>query len=412
MIVLMNMIGVDVFTPGNHEYDFGKDIAAKRMAESKFPWIAANITQADGSPVPGMAGTLTMEVGGVKVGFIGLGEDNSQELSSPGDLKFAPSYDTAVAKAAELRKAGAEFVVAINHNIRDIGQKLVDDGVVDLVLNGHNHDLWMFYNGRSAAVESGHDAEYVTAVDINFDISEKDGKRKIRWAPDFRIMDSLNVEPDAEVAAKVADYNSELDTELGVELGKTAIELDSRKASVRSMETQMGDLVADGMRKAVGADIAITNGGGIRGDKVYDAGTALTRKDILTELPFGNKTIMLELTGAQVKEALENGVSQIEQGAGRFPQVSGLSFTVDKSKPAGQRVSDVVVNGQPLDAGAKYKVATNDYMARGGDGYAVFEQGKMLVNLESAKLMANDVMAYIRQMGEVKGAGAPRITMK
>ena len=173
----------------------------------------------------------------------------------------------------------------------------------------------------------------------------------------------------------------------------------------------MGDLIADGMKKAVGADLAITNGGGIRGDKVYPAGSKITRKDILTELPFGNKTVMLELTGAQVEEALENGVSEIEKGAGRFPQVSGLTFTVDKAKPAGDRVSDVAANGAPLDPAKAYKVATNDYMAGGGDGYKVFKGTKMLVNPESAKLMANDVMAYIRELGEVK-AFDPRITIK
>ena len=183
-------------------------------------------------------------------------------------------------------------------------------------------------------------------------------------------------------------------------------------SSVRGGEAAIGNLIADAMRGANGADVAITNGGGIRGDTQYPAGTKLTRKNILTELPFGNKTVMLELTGAQVKEALENGVSQIEDGAGRFPQVSGLAFTVDKSKPAGERVSDVMVNGAPLDEAASYKVATNDYMGNGGDGYSVFKGAKMLVNVESSKLMANDVMVHIRAMGEVTGTGDPRITLK
>ena len=412
MIVFMNMLNTDVFTPGNHEYDFGPDVAMKRMGESQFPWVAANIAKADGSPVEGMEGTLIKEVGGVKVGFIGLAEETTAELSSPGDLKFAPAIETAQAKAAELKEAGAEFVVAVNHNERRIGQQLVDDGIVDLVLNGHNHDLWLFYNGRSAAVESSYDSQYVTSVDVTFDIEEKDGKRDIDWSPQFRIVDTATVEPDAAVAAKVAEYQTELDKELDVELGTTAIELDSRRASVRSQETAFGSLVADAMKNAVGADIAITNGGGIRGDTQYPAGTKLTRKNILTELPFGNKTVMLEVTGAQVKQALESGVSQIEDGAGRFPQVAGLTFTVDKAKPAGERVSDVMANGAPLDEAATYKVATNDYMGNGGDGYSVFKGAKMLVNVESSKLMANDVMAYIRSMGEVTGTGDPRITLK
>jgi len=411
MIVMTNMAGVDVMAPGNHEFDFGTEVAAKRMSESKYPWLAANITLADGSPLPGIEATMMKEFGGVKVGLIGLAEETTAELSSSGDLKFLPAYDTAKAKAKELKEAGAEFIVAISHNERDTGQQMIDDGVVDLDLNGHNHDMWMFYNGRSAAVESGSDAQYVTVVEITFDVQEKDGKRTVRWRPNFRVIDSASVTPDPEVAAKVAEYQKELDTELNVELGSTAIELDSRKASVRGMETAMGNLVTDGMREAVGADIAITNGGGIRGDTVYAPGSKLTRKDILTELPFGNKTIMLELTGKQVKAALENGASQIEKGAGRFAQVSGLTYAIDKSKPAGERVSDVVVGGKPLDEAATYKVATNDFMARGGDGYTVFAGAKQLVNDLEAKLMANDVMVYIRKVGEVKG-GAPRIAIK
>lgn len=411
MIVFSNMIGTEVMTPGNHEFDFGKEVAFKRMAESKFPWIAANITQADGSPVPGMAGTWMKAVGNAKIGFVGLAEQTTFELSSPGDLKFLPAMDVAAAKAKELRAAGADFVVAINHNQRSVGQQMVDKGVVDLVLNGHNHDLWTFYNGKSAVVESQSDAGLIVAVDANLAIEEKDGKRTVRWTPGFRIHDSAALTPDPEVAAKAAEYKALLDKELSVELGGTAIELDSRKASVRGMETAMGNLVADGMRKAVGADVAITNGGGIRGDKVYAPGTKITRKDILTELPFGNKTALIELNGAQVEEALENGVSQIAEGAGRFPQVSGLAFTVEVGKAAGDRVSAVMVNGKPLDPAAMYKVATNDFMARGGDGYSVFGKGKMLVNLESAKLMANDVMAYVREMGEIK-ASDKRITMK
>lgn len=412
MIVLSNMIGTDVMAPGNHEFDFGVEVTAKRISESKFPWIAANMTAADGSPFAGIAPTWMKEIGGVKIAFIGLAEETTPQLSSSGDLKFSPAFDAAAAKAKELREAGADFVVAINHNERDIGQKMADAGTVDLVLNGHNHDLWMFYNGKSAAMESQSDANLIAVADINFTIEEKDGKRSVKWSPSFRVHNSADLAPDAEVAAKVNVYKALLDKELAVELGSTVIELDSRKASVRGMETAMGNLVADAMKKAVGADVAITNGGGIRGDKVYAAGSKLSRKDVLTELPFGNKTLMIEVTGAQIKELLENGVSQIDKGAGRFPQVSGLSFTVEVAKPVGERISEIMANGKPLDMAASYKVATNDFMARGGDGYTTFKAGKLMVNAESARLMANDVMAHVRQLGEIKAGEGARITLK
>jgi 5'-nucleotidase / UDP-sugar diphosphatase len=412
MIVFSNMIGTDVMVPGNHEFDFGKEVAFKRMSESNFPWTAANMTQADGSPVPGMAGEFVKEVGGVKIAFYGLAAENTAELSSSGDLKFLPALEAGAAKAKVLREAGADFVVAINHNVRGIGEGLIASGAADLVLNGHNHDLWLFYNGKGAAMESQSDANYVAVADINFVVEEKDGKRSVSWKPAFRVHDTATLEPDADTAAKAGEYKAMLDTALAEEIGSTAIELDSRKASVRGMETAMGNLVADSLRKAVGADIAITNGGGIRGDKVYPAGSKLTRKDILTELPFGNKTLMIEVTGAQIKEALENGVGKMEEGAGRFPQVSGLSFTIDRAKPAGERVSDVMVNGAALDPAASYKLATNDFMARGGDGYTMFKSGKLLVNAESAKLMANDVMVFVRAAGAIKAEGGPRITIR
>ena len=163
----------------------------------------------------------------------------------------------------------------------------------------------------------------------------------------------------------------------------------------------MGNLIADAMRAATGADIAITNGGGIRADRTYDAGTVLTRRDILTELPFGNVTVLTELPGYQILAALENGVSQVEKGAGRFPQVSGISFAFDPSAPAGSRVSEVMVGDAPLDLNKVYTVATNDYMLAGGDGYSALGGGRVIVDKGNGNLMANDVMAYITEQGAV-----------
>jgi 2',3'-cyclic-nucleotide 2'-phosphodiesterase (5'-nucleotidase family) len=227
-----------------------------------------------------------------------------------------------------------------------------------------------------------------------------------------RTIDTADVEPDAAVAAKVAEYESELSKELDIAVGKTTTELDSRRASVRGGETAIGNLIADAMRHAVGADVAITNGGGIRGDKTYPAGSELTRRDILTELPFGNKNLLLEVSGQGVIDALENGVSQVENGAGRFPQISGLTFTLDASKSAGSRVSNVMVGDKPIDPAASYKVSTNDFMANGGDGYTVFRSAKVLLGTLDGKLMANDVMAYVRSMGEVSPSVGGRIAVK
>ena len=155
------------------------------------------------------------------------------------------------------------------------------------------------------------------------------------------------------------------------------------------------------MRGATKADICIIGGGGIRADRTYDAGTKLTRRDVLSELPFGNVTVVTQIPGSQVLAALENGFSQAEKGAGRFPQVAGLTVVWDPTAPAGSRVAEVKVDGQPLDRDKLYTVATNDYMLEGGDGYTSLGGGKVTINKGNGNLMANDVMDYIAKAGTV-----------
>jgi len=159
--------------------------------------------------------------------------------------------------------------------------------------------------------------------------------------------------------------------------------------------------LADAMRKATGADVAITNGGGIRGDTLYPANTELTRKDVLTELPFGNTTVVLEVSGSALLAALENSVSGVERAKGRFPQVSGLVFAYDPKKAVGGRIVDVKVAGKPLAPDTLYKLATNDFMARGGDGYSAFASAKILVNAKAATLMASQLIDHIVSIGKV-----------
>jgi 2',3'-cyclic-nucleotide 2'-phosphodiesterase (5'-nucleotidase family) len=138
----------------------------------------------------------------------------------------------------------------------------------------------------------------------------------------------------------------------------------------------------------------------------------LTRKDVLTELPFGNVTVILGLSGTDLKAALENGVSRVEDVAGRFPQVSGVTFTFDRNQKAGSRVSNVMVGGSALDMGKVYKVATNDYIAGGGDGYAALKKGKMLIDKSAATHMATMVMNYISAKGTAGAKVSGRITEK
>ena len=211
--------------------------------------------------------------------------------------------------------------------------------------------------------------------------------------------------PTPKIQPVVARYEAKLDEQLAVPVGTATVTLDTRRSTVRTAESNFGDLIADAMRAGVGADVALMNGGSIRGDRTYAPGTVLTRKDILRELPFGNVVVLIELSGADLLAALENGVSQIEDGAGRFPQVSGMTFTYDPARPPGSRIVAVEVGGRPLERARMYKVATNEYVYGGGDGYAALSRGRPLIDASGATLLTSMVIDYIARHGQI----APRL---
>jgi 2',3'-cyclic-nucleotide 2'-phosphodiesterase (5'-nucleotidase family) len=287
---------------------------------------------------------------------------------------------------------------------------MIGSGAFDVILSGDDHVYGTFYDGRTAYVETSIDGRFVAPLDLTVEIGADDeGKRTIDWSPVFRFIDTAAVTPDPETQAAVDALQGKLDAELAVEIGTTGGPLDSRRNVVRGEESAMGNLIADAIRAATGADVAIMNGGGIRADRTYDPGTVLTRKDILTELPFGNKTVLTELPGSQILAALENGVSQVEKGAGRFPQVSGMAYVFDPTAPAGSRIVDVTVGGAPLDPDRVYRLATNDFVLAGGDGYGALGGGRVVIDAGNGNLMANDVIDYIAAVGTVNVAVEGRI---
>jgi 5'-nucleotidase / UDP-sugar diphosphatase len=411
-VELLNVVPPDIFVPGNHEFDGGKENYAKLTKLAKYPTFAANLRAADGSVLPDHKDRAIVDLGPVKVGIFGVALATSPLMSSTGDLKFLDEMTTVREQTKALRDAGADMIVAVTHTDFTRDLEIARSRLVDVLLTGHDHDLRVVYDNRTVMVESGEEGEYVTAVDIYATIGEREGKRAVTWLPRFRVIDSGTVTPDPEALAIVKKYEGELSKELDVSLGTTAVDLDSRSASVRSQETAIGNLIADAIRASTGADVAITNGGGIRGNKQYPAGATITRRDILTELPFGNSTAMVEITGKDIKDALENGVSQIDNRAGRFPQVAGLTFTVDQKAAVGSRIADLKIGGKEVAAAASYKVATNDFMVGGGDGYTALSRGRTLIGKTDGKLMASVVMAHVRSAGAVQARIDGRIILK
>ena len=412
MIDLANAVGFDVAVLGNHEFDFGPDVLVERLAESETVWLAGNVSIAGGA-FPSTSATTVVERDGYRIGFLGLVTTETPVISSPGpDVAFARVEEAGARLAENLRAEGADIVIALTHQGLGTDLELLRQvRSIDVVLGGHDHLLIAHHDGRHAVMKAGSQGRHVGVLTLTIDrIEGRGGVSKVIWTPEFRLRSTADTEGDAKLAAKVRDYQASLDETLDVVIGETAVELRTLGFLRGSAETAFGNLLADAMREATGADIALTNGGGIRGDTIYPPGTKLTRKMVLTELPFGNKTVVLRLTGAQVREALENGVSRAENPSGRFPQVSGLAFTFDARRPPGERVMSVTVGGAPLEDGKSYTLATNSFLANGGDDYRVFRAGEVLVDSASGSLMAGQLIDRIIAAGSVAPKIEGRIT--
>lgn len=400
MVDIFNKLGVDVAVFGNHEFDFGPAVTEQRVKESNFPWLSSNLLdKRTGEPLAGGVRFAMTEVNGVKVGFIGL-IDDWLELTSPGDnAQYVDFVSAGRELARKLKANGADVVIALTHMEMAHDEQLASEvPEIDLILGGHDHEgMFKVVNGTLIfkAKSDWRDVGYLKVYTVP-------GQKAIVFPEVIPVTDKI---PEDPAMAKVVEgYVKILDEKLNIAIGETKVPLDARRKTVRTMESNIGDLIADAMRDYAHADAAIANGGGIRTDSIYGPGQ-LTRKDILSILPFGNVVISVKVSGAVLKAALENGVSQVEHVAGRFPQVSGITFTYDPTAQPGERVREVYVNGQPLDPNKTYVVAINDYMGRGGDGYAMFKDAPRVIDERSGLLLANVVMNYIQAHSPV----APKV---
>ena len=414
MIELMNAVGTDIAVLGNHEFDFGPDVLRQRMGESRFPWLATNVTR-NGAVLEGATDYVIRELGGVKVGFFGLVTPETTRMSSPGPaIAFGPYREAAAAAVRVLHDFGAEVVVALTHlNFAEDREMARTVPGIALILGAHDHDAMTMLEGSTLILKSGADARYLGVVDLTVARrTPPSGPPTIDVTHAWRMIPVRGIAPDPEIAGLVKRHTDRLDGELFVEIGSVTRPLDSRRLVVREGEAAIGNLFADAIRDAVGAEAALLNGGGIRGDRTYEAGTRLTRRDILTELPFGNSTALVELKGSDLLEALENGVSRVEERQGRFPQVSGLRFAYDPARPPMHRIVEASVNSQPLDPTRLYRVATIDFLVGGGDGYTSLARGRNLIDGSGGQLTAAQVIAYVSARKTVDSAIEGRIEVR
>jgi 2',3'-cyclic-nucleotide 2'-phosphodiesterase (5'-nucleotidase family) len=372
MVAGLNAVGVGLVTFGNHEFDFGEQVTLQRMRESRFAWVSSNVLDpGTGLPFGDAVSFVLRDIGGIRVAFIGLTTPETGVLSKGGKgLKFLDPVAAAKEAVAHARRTKADVIVALTHQDMAADKTLAAAvPEIDLILGGHEHDPLDAKVGKTLILKTGSEAVNLGRIDLLVSVG-KDGRRvETKWEL-IAVTDEIPEKP--EVAALV-----------------------TRNEIVRVKESPVGNLIADLMREAMGADVALVNGGGIRGNAVTPAGP-LTRGDVLKILPFANKVVKLEVTGETLRAALENGLSQHEKIAGRFPQVSGLRYVFDPTKPAGSRLVSATVGGKPLDPAARYTVATFEFLMGGGDGYTMLQQAKVLVNPMSGPMDSDLVLDRLK----------------
>ncbi len=410
MVEMMNIMGFDAMTPGNHDFNYGYEQLMKLKGMAEFPILGANIVhEANGESDFDPYVIYTMD-NGLKVGIFGLSTEETKYKSHPKNTEgkeFLDVVATGKEMVAELEDK-ADIIIALVHLGDDIASvntstKLANEVKgIDLIVDGHSHSVLeggTVVNG-TLIVQAGSYTQNIGIVKMEI----TDG---VMTSADASLMpygEAALLEADEEILSLIEEIKLVNDPIENVIIGKTLVELDGVRENVRTKETNLGNLITDAMRISTGADVGFQNGGGIRAP--IDAGD-LTVGEVLTSFPFTNTVAVINVTGADLLAALEHGVKDAPNAVGQFPHVSGMKFTYDIGKPAGSRVTEVIVGEEQLVLDKTYSMATNDFTADGGDGYAMFK-GKPFVG--EGGLLSDVLIDYIEANPEINPAVEGRIT--
>ncbi|PAK54928.1 5'-nucleotidase C-terminal domain-containing protein [Paenibacillus sp. 7541] len=452
-LYFMNLMKYDAMTFGNHEFDRGPEVLAEFVKEAKFPFVSSNVDFSaepalngftnEEIGTPGNAGeiypALIKEVKGEKVGIIGLTTPETAVLASPGDhIKFEYEVEAAQKQVNALEAAGVNKIIAVTHLGYAEDRKLAKAVKgLDVIVGGHSHtkldqaEVFHADAEPTLIVQTGEYNVNLGQLDVTFDengvLTDWDYKLINLDAKDDE--GNFLIQGDAAAEAKVQEYAAALEELKKTVVASSEVELDGERSNVRTQETNLGNLIADGMRAKVMSlvqeddvkgYVTIQNAGGIRAS--IPAGD-ITLGHLLTTMPFANNLSALKMTGAEIAAALENGISGVENGEGRFPQVSGMRFYYDSTKQGeqidavsgsvtqqGERIVKVQIQNADgtytdMEPNAYYIVATNSYMADGGDFYRAMKQAKDADRFYELNIVDYEIFReYLEQLDVVDAA--------
>jgi len=407
-VEIMNLMGFDADGLGNHNFDRGEAYLRETLIPlAKFPYLSANLVGADGKTPADWSPSKVFDFGdGRRLALIGFSNPDIPQLVSPGNLGSFGVGDPAQAvnaEAARLKAEGATWIVAMGHMGATAGTlenptgpliELADKLTNVNALVGDHTDLQVLTKRSNGVLVVENRSKGLRFTRLRLVSNSVDGTLYV--TADFHKPWNLGVTPDPDIQAQLDALQNELAPTLNKVIGQSQVIVPRTDAcgneAGRTCESLVGDVVADAQRAAYGVQFAVINSGSLRADLTCpttdspsdfcaansSAPYPITRGQVLGVLPFGNVIMTVQVTGAELKAILENGVSAMPGVSGRFLQVSGLCFTYDISAPVGSRVTGAVqqaddgsCTGAAIDltAAANYTLAENDFMAKGGDGF-------------------------------------------
>ncbi|MCW4013146.1 MAG: 5'-nucleotidase C-terminal domain-containing protein, partial [Candidatus Bathyarchaeota archaeon] len=395
--VLLDMLGYDAVVPGNHDFNYGKErlIEAAKIAEqySDLRVLAANVLDEQGKMV--FQPYQLYYFDGFTVGVIGATTPDTETKTHPKNVEGLSFMSDEVVYGAQAMvdevRDRADYVIVLAHLGLDedgsygVTSRMLAENVkgIDLIVDGHSHTV--LENGQRVGdtliVSAGEYMKQVGLVEIAVRNGEAVGETAVLISAEdvadpskndyAKMLGITEVTPDPQVTAYVESQKARLEQITNEVVAYTPVYLDGERNNVRTKPTNLGNMIAKAMVEATGADVAFTNGGGIRAS--IPAGE-VTRGDIITVLPFNNTVVVVEVTGQDIYDALEWGYSRLPESNGGFPQTANMGIVYSRFSDPGNRIKRVLINGKVVDRSATYTLATNDFMAAGGDGYTMLNR--------------------------------------
>ena len=396
IIDILNSLEPDAMGVAKREFSYFEDELSLRSYEAAFPMVASNIIdQRIGLTPDGLVDQVIITKGAIKLGFISIVNERLIYEYLLKNVIVKDPLTTIKTKAKALRDAGADIVLLHYFYAFDFVPQLLESRDIDFAFNSstsyvdkkalNTHPRLLSINEAGQAVVA-----------------------KVGFSPQLDILSSelitlANMPPDLTVQAQVNAYQLRLDRLLDDRIGYWDGKFTTQRDIVRSSENRFANYIVDAMRSLTAADIAIINGGSIRGDTTYEQNAEITRRTIANELPFRSSLNVISIKGKYIVEALEIGLSGLDEQTGTFPHISGIRLTFDSDAPSGERILSVLVNGNKIMPEQTYTLATTNYLFEGGDGYTPLAMGSQMKDSIVLKniLISDLVQRDIRLKGKL-----------